>query len=122
MPRKKKEGQKPRKIRMKKERRVERDPSDLSWLSLSRQMMAAAKLLNVCEKSFGLSIHWPLDKGNAPVSPRFPCRYYRAGSRLYYLYAFIEHRNEVYDLWQYGHDARKEYRDTIARHDARRQN
>ena len=86
---------------------------DHEWIRASIAKSFAAKILNDNrERPYWLSI--PHKSGVEPVAHVYPCSYFRTPGRIYYSFAFREHRDMIYDKWKELHKARKETGNRVA--------
>lgn len=81
----------------------ESDPSDFHWIERSKIRMAANRILNDSgDRPYWLSIP---KEGVEPVAGFLPCNTFTSDGRVYYGFAFREHRDILCDRWD---NARKE--------------
>ena len=87
---------------------------DFEWIRRSLAQGYATKILNNNrERPYWLSIRRGTEDGAEPVAHVYPCAYFRTPSRVYYSFAFREHRDMIYDKWKELHKARKETHDRV---------
>jgi len=99
---------------------IPENPKDLNWLIVLGVKAAADRIINGARtRPFYISVHWPQGSGPEPSFDFYPCGYFRSGDRVYYSFAFPDHRDAVFRVYRKKLKAHKETRESVIKAHAR---